>query len=287
MSTYINRIRLSSEILDSARATLLEAAQREEAADVPNEVVLLENVSLERYIRYRNNRPTLNVNIRLLDGKIVAYEVPLDDHSAPASTLDRLMGGWSNRMLGFPMLDIKIGQNTMYHADVAFRPRGLPQPPAGQGVNATGNPYPTMVVEIGVSESLPSLHSLARGYFAAITTIEVYLAIKVFPRRANGTRAMVALLYLRPSVVPTLVKSFGTAPLHHHTRSYLQNVGVANNTLSGLGFGAPGCTGAGIPDYQLPIPASRLFSVLPVPQGLSINFVIDLFVLQDMILNPS
>ena len=86
-----------------------------------------------------------------------------------------------------------MGPNSYYTADLTIRPQGLPRPPPGQGSNSEGRPYPTLVVEVGNSESVPSLHDLSTGYFSPRTTIQIYLAIKMFPIRQDGTRAMLAL----------------------------------------------------------------------------------------------
>ncbi|CAI2187735.1 19609_t:CDS:1, partial [Funneliformis geosporum] len=81
--------------------------------------------------------------------------------------------------------------------------------------------------------------------------------------------AMLALRYLRTNqnnIVPDIVISFGTAPLHHNTIGFLTNtVGVLHaNITGGFGFSATACNAPGIPNYQLHIPAVELFNGSPV-----------------------
>ncbi|CAI2179704.1 15881_t:CDS:2, partial [Funneliformis geosporum] len=72
-------------------------------------ILIKENVSLEAYIKYHKTERKLPVSICLIDGKIIAYEVPLSPH----------------RTVVF-----RIGPNSYYIADVAIQPQDLPKPPA-------------------------------------------------------------------------------------------------------------------------------------------------------------
>ena len=167
-------------------------------------------------------------------------------------------------------------------------PPDLPPPTPGQGRDTRNKPYPTMVVEVGLSESLVSLHDLASEYFSPRTTIRVYLAIKLFTLRQDGTMAMLALLYFRNSPIPTMpviVKSFGTAPLDQSTISYLVGIGVAH--ITGVGTpGAPACGAAGIPQHVLNIPAAEIFAGSPggILPGAANGFDLDLRLIQSQVL---
>ena len=143
--------------------------------------------------------------------------------------------------------------------------------------------------EIGNTESLNSLHELAEKYFSQRTTIQIYLAIKLYPPRQNNTFALLAVLYLRNNQNPTtpvVVKFFGTAPLSNHSRIYLQSI-VRDKFITGVGLGGTPCDGANIGEYQLAIPTNLLFNDVPggVPDGVPNNFIVDLWSLQDAILN--
>jgi len=146
-----------------------------------------------------------------------------------------------------------------------------------------------MVVEVGFSESLVSLHELAAEYFSPRPTIRIYLAIKLFSLRQNGTMAMLALLYFRNNPIPTMpviVRSFGTAPLHQNTITYVASIGVAH--ITGVGTpGAPACNAGGIPQYVLNIPAAEIFAGSPggIPPGAANGLNLDLWLIQSEVLN--
>lgn len=189
--------------------------------------------------------------------------------------------------------DLIVGQNSYYTADLAIRPQDLPKAPLGQGSNSEGNAYPTLVVEVGKSESVPSLHNLSTAYFSSRTTIQIYIAIKMFSKHQDGTTPMLALRYLRTNrnnTVPDVIVSFGTGSLHHETRKFLTDtVGIPLANITGVGFSATACDAPGIPIYQLHIPAAEIFKGSPsgVPLGAINGFNLDLWEIKRVILKYS
>ncbi|CAG8760707.1 10841_t:CDS:2, partial [Racocetra persica] len=246
--------RLNKELLNQTRNQLLIFQQNDNEEMKP--VIIAENVSLETYIKYCKAERKLPVSIRLVDGNIQAYEVPLTSHGGVSSEISFLISNWT---------------------------------PAGQEPNSESAAYPTMVVEVGNSESTPSLHNLSTGYFSPRTTIQIYLAIKLFPIRNDGTRAMLALRYLRTNsnpTVPDTVISFGTAPLNHNTIDFLLNsVGVSSASLTGVGFSTNVCNAPGISNYQLHTPAAEIFNGVHggIPAGTVNGFYLDLWELQNIV----
>ncbi|CAG8751301.1 15759_t:CDS:1, partial [Funneliformis mosseae] len=67
--------RFSKELLNQVRDRLL-AFQEEnmEANEDMKPIIIKENVSREAYIKYLSTERKLPVNIRLINGKIIAYE---------------------------------------------------------------------------------------------------------------------------------------------------------------------------------------------------------------------
>ncbi|CAG8783563.1 25126_t:CDS:2, partial [Dentiscutata erythropus] len=149
------------------------------------------------------------------------------------------------------------------------------------GIMTNWNDQLWIMVEIASTESLNHVHEKVAIYFSQRTTIQIYIAIKIFPPHLNGTFALLALLYLRNSStpsIPLIAKSFGTAPLHNMTQMYLQDtLHVQNN--SGVEFGEVPCDDANIPQYQIDIPTALLFDDVPdgVPADVPDNFTIDLW----------
>ncbi|CAG8501786.1 20108_t:CDS:1 [Racocetra fulgida] len=254
--------RLSKELLNQTRDQLLIFQQSDNEEMKP--VIIAKNVSLETYIKYCKAERKLPVSIRLVDGNIQAYEVPLASHAVVSNEISFLIRNWSNQLFGGDNEDLIVGPNSCYTADLTIRPQNLPRAPAGQGSDSEGLAYPTTVVEVGNGESTHSLHNLSTGYFSPRTTIQIYLAIKLFPIRNDGTRAMLALRYLRTNpnpTVPDTVISFGTAPLSHHTIDFLLNsVNVSSANVTGVGFSTNACNAPGISNYQLHIPAAEIFN---------------------------
>ncbi|CAG8723066.1 23373_t:CDS:1 [Racocetra persica] len=286
-SNLSTSFRLSKELLNRTRDQLLIFQQSDNEDMKP--VIIAENVSLETYIKYCKAERKPPVSIRLVDGNIQAYEVPLTSHAVVSNEISFLIRNWSNQLIGANNEDLIVGPNSYYTADLTIRPRNLPRAPAGQRPNSEGVAYPTMVVEVGNSESTTSLHNLSTGYFSPRTTIQIYLAIKLFPIRNDGTRAMLALRYLRTNpnpTVPDIVISFGTAPLNYNTINFLLNsVGVSSANLTGVGFSTNVCNAPGISNYQLHIPAAEIFNGVHggIPAGTVNGFYLDLWELQNIV----
>lgn len=127
---------------------------------------------------------------------------------------------------------------------------------------------------------------MAAGYFSLRTRIQIYLAIKIFPRHQDNSVALLALLYLHNNpnpTIPVIVIWNSTS-----TQSYLQNTAnVSADAITGVGIGtAVSCDGANIPEYHLDIPTNLLFEGVSegVPTGVPANFSVDLFRLQNVIL---
>ncbi|RHZ52760.1 hypothetical protein Glove_457g83 [Diversispora epigaea] len=284
-------IQLSKELLKQARDRLLEFQnEKMEASEDAEPIIIAQNVSLEAYIKYIKTERKLPIRIRLVNGKIIAHEIPLSSHGAVANRISFLILAWNNQLRGTNEEDLIVGSN-YYTADLTIRPLGLSRPPVGWGSNSEGRPYPTLVVEVGNSESIPSLHDLSTGYFSPQTTIQIYIAIKIFPTRHDGTRAMLALRYLRTNqnnTVPDIIISFGTGHLHHNTIAFLTNrAGVRLANITGVGFSAIACNAPRIPNYQLHIFAIELFNGAfgGIPAGAVNGFFLDLWELQDIVLN--
>lgn len=197
-----------------------------------------------------------------------------------------MMSRWSDQIIAGTEKDIIVAQNSYFTTDGTFRPECLPPPPGDQACNSLGWAFPTMVLEVGYSESIHSLHEWAPFYLSQHTTIMIYLAIKIYPLHAQqpGVRPMVAMLYQRKSQapnIPTRVISFGNAPLYTAVINFLTNtISVSDANITGIRrHGAPPCNTSNIPTYQLPIPATELFHQTPFIFP-SVNFNLDLWQVQ-------
>lgn len=275
----VSSFELSEDLLESARVRLLEQE---------TQVVLAEDISIENFIDYIEKEPDLLIKIRLVDKKVIAYETVSTPRAVVSSYITAI--AYASQLVGASVENLIVGPNSYFIADATVRPRHVPRPPPAQACNSSGYAYPTMVAEVGLSQSIRNLHELAQVYFSRRITITIFLVIKMFPIRhlQNGRRAMVAMLYLRTSPtpnVPVTVISFGNAQLNNLVVEYIQNTIGAN--VTGFVTGAPPCNGPNIPNYRLNIPANALFVGAPggIPNGMANGINIDLWEIQDLIIN--
>ncbi|CAB5351122.1 uncharacterized protein OCT59_006705 [Rhizophagus irregularis] len=242
------RIQLLSKDINSTRERLLALPQLEEHGEYTGscEIILNENVSLEEYLDYRDKNPSFPVRIYLHDGKIKAYEIPL----APHSMVSAVMFSWNNQELEYGYdTNMIVGQNSVKEPDSWVRP-----------------------------EDRPHLKQW---------TDFIVLVIKIFDLRVDNTFVLIAALYLRTNqnpLTPVNVISFGTADPAQPTVNYIINMNVPPNNFIGVGrtvngVNCPPCNMAGIPMYQMNIPAAELFDRDPngIPAVAAGGFNLDLW----------
>jgi hypothetical protein len=73
-----------------------------------------------------------------------------------------------------------------------------------------------LVLQVGVSQSVASLHSHAAHLFANNTGVQVYVFLKIWERRADWTRAACAAVYRRGQASPMQLMSIGDVPPTEH-----------------------------------------------------------------------
>ncbi|CAG8504416.1 4453_t:CDS:1 [Acaulospora morrowiae] len=185
-----------------------------------------------------------------------------------------------------------LGPNTAKDPDSMVQPVRRPRPPPAQAMDRRGMAYPTMVIEVDHMQTLLDLHRKVALYFNPRTTIKIVLAVKLNEPRMDNTIAIIVALYLRTSptpLIPVDVRSFGTAPPSHSHKNHIYNIMcVPPHLFTGVGLSDannnpfPPCARAGIPDYQMNIPATELFNGDPtgVPASAVGGFNLDLWELQ-------
>lgn len=290
------KLRLSSKDLNAAQDRLLEIAGEEGRTGV-QAIVLAENVPLDVYLRYCESNRKLSVRVYLDHGKVMAHEVPDEVHGMVAGLITGLMFNWNSQDLWYSYNSTMIiGGNVSYEPDGWVRPKRLPRQAAGQGMNSRDSSYPTMVIEVGYSQSLDEIHAKVAGYLSPRTSIRIVLAIKLFRARVDNTFSMIAMQYLRSSptpLIPVDVRSFGTANPDPQTITFLQvNAQVSANSIIGVGrTDANGaryspCNMAGLATYQMNINAADLFhgDPLGIPAAAVGGFNLDLWEVQQVVL---
>jgi hypothetical protein len=107
--TREKRLHLSSATINSAREKLLTFQKaREEGEEVEEEeeegytgsrkIIIKENVSLRKYLQYRENNAISSVRMYLHNGNIKIYEVPSLVHAAAIGHITALMVRWNIRI---------------------------------------------------------------------------------------------------------------------------------------------------------------------------------------------
>ncbi|GBC03842.1 hypothetical protein RclHR1_05360002 [Rhizophagus clarus] len=275
------KIRLSTKELDSAKNHLLALPQEEsEEYTGSRELVLRENVSLDAYLKYHERDSHLPVLIYLDNGIIKAYELPTLPHSRASATIK--------------------GANSSKEPDSWVRPKNRIRPQPGAAANNLGAAYPTMIIEVGYTQSLPDLHRKVALYFSSRTTIQIVLLVKIFKPRRDNTITLIAAKYVRTSqtpLIPEQVISFGMATPYGSTINCITNtMGVPQNRF--IGFGRrnpitgnnyPACNMAGIGTYIMNIPANELFdgdiTVRPFTPAMNQGFDLDLYEIHEAIVD--
>jgi len=258
--------------------------------DDVSRVITLGRSTMDDFLRFKDTYyKTIGCKLALQNGEVNIYEVPSRPHGIAQSEIIRQLttsaAVLNNEFYVSGPEDILIG-DTCREPDITMIPRNRPRPNRKFG-NRQGDAYPTLVVEIAVSNSVVYLDQLAAIYFDARTRIRLYLAIKLWYRRNDGTAVMVAMLYNRGSpnsLSPTII-SFGTGNLHHATRGVINDT-IRPTALTGVGEGGPPCNAPAIPQYQLQLPTVALYDRVPggVPAGYPPNIDIDLYLVQQIVL---
>lgn len=185
-----------------------------------------------------------------------------------SAVIKGLMFSWNHQELEYGYdTNMIVGQNSAKEPDSWVRPEGRPQQIPFKAMDRFGGAYPTMIIEVGYTQSLPDLHQKVALYFSQATSIQIVLVIKIFDLRVDNTFVLIAALYLRTNqnpLTPVNVISFGTADPAQPTVNYIINtMNVPSNNFIGVGrtvngVNCPPCNMAGILMYQMNIPAAEL-----------------------------
>lgn len=200
-------------------------------------------------------------------------------------------------------IDLYIGEDIKRVPDDSFRHRHRENRPNWPicKENRSGL-WCNIVVEVGVSQSFPSLVEAARVYLSPHTQIRAVLLVKIYAPEAEEARPVPMLIafYQRPMPWPEhpdpnvafpnpdWVISFGTGALSHQARPFV------NAHIIGVGgeVGCPVADGQGLAvecnqEHQLvcTIPADVLYDGVPVGEEFQHHdWIINLFDLQQEIL---
>ncbi|RIA93830.1 hypothetical protein C1645_818924 [Glomus cerebriforme] len=217
-------------------------------------------MSLERYQKFHQEQRSFNVYIRLVKGKVITYEIPSPPHAALVAELILIIEGWTNhRLMIYIKLDMTVGNNndTEYCTDIAIEPRHILTP------ETRYIPQPRMIIEVGKTESIRSLDSLAGEYFSNSVQSSLIQVSNLALNQPNPSPNITPIVTMA-NTIPNLIISFGTVPLHQESLAVINNTRVRNDRIIGfLQPNNPACMATGMPNYQINIPSNLLFCGYP------------------------
>jgi hypothetical protein len=198
-------------------------------------------------------------HMRLVDSKVVIYEVPSQVHDVMAQEAFRqfVVQDPSIRSLG--SADIQINATTLLRPDQSFRVR----PNNGfveRGRDYAGQSLPSVVIEVAVTESYSSIFGLPAIYFSTGENgIRGVLLIIIRKSKRNGRYQMVACYYRHDSDTPTRLMSFGEYLNIKTANTILEYSHADAAALNGVDRGGPPCDENNRDFYRFPIESEDLW----------------------------
>jgi len=218
------------------------------------------------------------------DESIEIYELPSPQHEATTVAFSHLLLT-AFSAFGCISGSPKLGNNVvgMGEPDSAFTPDGLP--PVNPPISSSGMAWPTVILEVGWTESHNDLISDKNWWLAAGTAVQIVIIIRIFGSVGNAippSVPMLAMQFVRGVAAPTQVISFGTRPLHYAT------VGVTNalGPITGVLAAGGACNAPALPAFQIQLPTALVFTGVPIPAVLAgfVNISLDLYAIQQNVL---
>ncbi|XP_024525456.1 uncharacterized protein LOC112344615 [Selaginella moellendorffii] len=286
------------------RLALLTGEEENQELYSPSDLIIGTAPNAEAFSRWASgNRKFL---CDFIGGKIIARELPHNPHGQAqlkvGAAFDAQAGGLL--VVATAVTYKPDFGGDLYEPDVTVQVRGQSSilPP---GVTALRT-YGAIVIEIATSQTPKNLHERAAIFLGPdYPRCELYIGLKRFNERANGTIAMLASVYERPGAgggaagagggargggpMPIRLVSFGTCPLG-------PNATWRNSPiLTRVGHGGLALNGPGLASYILCFPAPQVFTTFVPPgggavgvppAGAPVNYELDLYYIQQAFLCP-
>src|SRR3954454_25083416 len=97
------------------------------------------------------------------------------------------MGRWNYHDLEYgDDANMIVGQNSAKEPDSWVRPVRRHRHMPYKAMDRLGGTYPTMIIEVGYTQSFPDLHQKVALYFSQATSIQIVLTIKIFDLRVDN-----------------------------------------------------------------------------------------------------
>lgn len=269
-----------NELVEIVRSGAQRALEQSVSSFEPTDLVA--DVGCEVLEKVWDRFKLSGVRVRLLEGTVQIYEIPLQPHELVAGVFDTEFVGYNMRITGMlknPMAPLRssrvsAGHDTLLEPDCSYINRRVQG--GGDLDPVTNSTRPSVVVEVGLSEPFASMVSTANVYLRHCPSVRVVISVKLWrASEAVGLMAnqLVCMVHYRADVVegvsptpPRHLISFGEGLHPSSRRSVLARSGAPLANCEGVGFDGPPCTQPGILEYQLRIDGAELWHNVPPDQ---------------------
>jgi len=199
----------------------------------------------------------------VVDGRIVLIMVPGPVHDTTVFKISGLFGIWADAA-GLPSFNTRhfpAGGAGHYEPDIR------PSPPGSAHASDAGAPMPRLVVEVEVHHRNTTALRKQGYIYMEHHCVRAFLGVKIWPRRAGGLFAAVAILWTKDpathAVGVAAAIEFGTAPLWPTCKTGLE---------TGVAMALPRVPAAAW-QQQMPAPAAAI--ILRIQPGLIVYQALD------------
>ena len=200
----------------------------------------------------------------VVDGRVVLIMVPGPVHDAIVDNLKYKFGSWADAA-GLPFFranHIPAGGAGHYEPDIR------PSPPRSAHASDAGAPMPRLVVEVEVDHRTTTALRKQGHIYMEHHCVRAFLGVKIWPRRAGGLFAAVAILWTKDpathAVGVAAAIEFGTAPLWPSCKTALET-----------DFGAWALPRVPVAAWQQQMPAPAAAIILRIQPGLIVYQALD------------
>lgn len=238
---------------ESAFAPLALAIERlRDGVGIELPAVIAKGVSREFFEDFLDaHEDRMGVRLEYCNSCVVVYECPVSliherVHSAVYSVIRTALGVRAYSFGGGGP-SCRIGDSSR-QPDASLTPFSKPMPGVGaaDAADDKGSPFPNVIVEVAVSQTLAAVLSKAAAWVGPDTTVQQAIVVKVGDARDGRARELHAYSYVRGAANPVQTIDF-SIPLHAAVAPGYPAMQL-HVPLAGLFFQAAGGVPAGLAD---------------------------------------
>ncbi len=258
--------------------------------------ILYNEVSEEAWCQFAtllgaDENPVLRLRFLRYDAatrRILIVELPTERHEKVRDcfTMEFAEQGHRRHLDGIGSVTAKFIHK---EADGAWRPHGRRSENPETALDANGNAYPTVVLEVGDSESYQQLREDAHHWLSN-STVQIVIIVKITDRKKSLPPRQPRFPLPNGSALDLLLEVYHREDLDDEELGdprasvYFGNYGTFQQR------GPPGCTQAGLPGFLVTLPGRLIYHGDPIlnqeppPAPVANGLTIDLYSLQQVLL---